>query len=143
MAAQLGSYLHLLHTSNVFISIEAHCLLLLNATSNQLQKDRIWLSSSTMKLTAPIALALTASTVSAAALQPRHYLFPALSGTADWSVVRTTANHYSNGPVTDVSSSALRCYELTPGSTATGTQSVAAGSTVSFKVTPNIFRESL
>lgn len=94
-----------------------------------------------MKLTATLTLALTACTINAAALQARHYLFPAISGTADWSSVRTTANHYSNGPVTDVSSSDIRCYELTPGAGAATTQSVAAGGSVSFKITPNIFRE--
>lgn len=68
-------------------------------------------------------------------------LFPAIAGTADWSSVRTTANHYSNGPVTDVTSSALRCYELNPGTGAASTTSVAAGGSVSFKVTPNIFHQ--
>ncbi|KAF2632701.1 lytic polysaccharide monooxygenase [Macroventuria anomochaeta] len=94
-----------------------------------------------MKLITTLTLALAADAVSAAALQARHYLFPALTGTADWSSVRITANHYSNGPVTDVTSSALRCYELTPGTSAAATQSVAAGSSVSFKVTPNIFHQ--
>jgi hypothetical protein len=65
--------------------------------------------------------------------------FPALSGTADWSAVRTTANYQNNGPVTDVSSSAVRCYELSPGRGAAATQSVAAGSAVTFKVSPNLF----
>lgn len=93
-----------------------------------------------MKLNTILTLALTASAVNAVALQARHYLFPALTGTADWSSVRTTANHYSNGPVTDVTSSAIRCYELAPGSGAATTQNVAAGGSVSFKITPNIFR---
>lgn len=68
-------------------------------------------------------------------------LFPALAGTADWSSVRTTSNHYSNGPVTDVTSASIRCYELSPGTGAATTTPVAAGSSVSFKVTPNIFHQ--
>jgi hypothetical protein len=65
--------------------------------------------------------------------------FPALTGTSDWSVVRTTSNFQNNGPVTDVSSSQVRCYELSPGKGAPSTQSVAAGSSVTFKVSPNLF----
>ncbi|KAF3045546.1 hypothetical protein E8E12_009659 [Didymella heteroderae] len=94
-----------------------------------------------MKISTPLTLALAAEAVNAAALQPRHYLFPSIAGTADWSSVRTTANHYSNGPVTDVSSLAIRCYELNPGTGASSTTSVAAGGSVSFKVTPNIFHQ--
>ena len=54
-------------------------------------------------------------------------------------MVRTTSNFQSNGPVTDVSSSQVRCYELSPGKGAPNTQSVAAGSSVTFKVSPNLF----
>ncbi|KAF3004261.1 hypothetical protein E8E13_008141 [Curvularia kusanoi] len=86
-----------------------------------------------MKLITTLLAALAANTVSA------HYTFPALSGTSDWSSVRKTANFQSNGPVTDVSSQALRCYELSPGSGASSTTSVAAGSSVTFKVAPNLF----
>jgi hypothetical protein len=53
--------------------------------------------------------------------------------------VRTTSNFQNNGPVTDVSSSQVRCYELSPGKGAPSTQSVAAGSSVTFKVAPNLF----
>ncbi|KAF8990965.1 hypothetical protein BDZ89DRAFT_178586 [Hymenopellis radicata] len=45
-----------------------------------------------------------------------HYTFPDLivngTTTGDWQYVRMTENHYSNGPVTDVTSAAIRCYEL-------------------------------
>jgi hypothetical protein len=52
--------------------------------------------------------------------------------------VRKTANFQSNGPVTDPSSSAIRCYELNAGSPS-NTATVAAGSTVGFTASPNIF----
>ena len=54
---------------------------------------------------------------------------------SDWLYVRETANHYSNAPVTDVTSEAIRCYELdydtTPGETSIAT--VQAGTTVGFQ----------
>ncbi|PVF96895.1 hypothetical protein CPB86DRAFT_775560 [Serendipita vermifera] len=72
-------------------------------------------------------------------LTSAHYTFPNLivngTTTAEWQYVRMTANHWSSGPVTDVTDKAIRCYEYdynaTPGSTSTAT--VAAGSTVGFK----------
>ncbi|KAI0796317.1 glycoside hydrolase [Irpex lacteus] len=81
------------------------------------------------------ALALVAS----AHLATAHYTFPDFiaNGTtfADWQYVRITANHYSNGPLTDVNDPEFRCYELdlqaTPGQT--GTATVAAGSNVGFQ----------
>ncbi|KAG5649621.1 hypothetical protein H0H81_002800 [Sphagnurus paluster] len=55
--------------------------------------------------------------------------------TADWQYVRMTENHWSNGPVTDVKSSAIRCYELdSTSATSAGIATVVAGSTVGFKV---------
>ncbi|KAL0960587.1 hypothetical protein HGRIS_005621 [Hohenbuehelia grisea] len=67
-----------------------------------------------------------------------HYTFPDLivNGTAapDWQFVRITENHYSNGPVTDVKSQAIRCYELDSSSASqTQTATVVAGSTIGFK----------
>ncbi|PPQ84280.1 hypothetical protein CVT25_013218 [Psilocybe cyanescens] len=54
--------------------------------------------------------------------------------TADWQFVRITANHYDNGPVTDVTSQAIRCYELdSTSATQAGIATVKAGSTVGFK----------
>ncbi|KZT35888.1 glycoside hydrolase family 61 protein D [Sistotremastrum suecicum HHB10207 ss-3] len=53
---------------------------------------------------------------------------------SDWKYVRETANHYSNGPVTNVTDPEFRCYELDLVNTAsqTGTATVVAGSTVGF-----------
>ncbi|KAF9533287.1 glycoside hydrolase [Crepidotus variabilis] len=54
--------------------------------------------------------------------------------TTDWQYVRITANHYDNGPVTDVTSQAIRCYELdSTSATQAGIATVQAGSTVGFK----------
>ena len=46
--------------------------------------------------------------------------------------MRKTTNYQSNGPVTDVSSTQLRCYQLAAGSEGAQTMSVAAGATVGF-----------
>jgi len=68
-----------------------------------------------------------------------HYTFPDLivngAVSADWQYVRETANHYSNGPVTNVNDPEFRCYELDLVNTAseTGTATVSAGSTIGFK----------
>ncbi|KAI9713833.1 MAG: hypothetical protein M1820_000563 [Bogoriella megaspora] len=88
-----------------------------------------------MKTTAGLLLLASAFTASA------HYTFPylfangALSG--EYQYVRMTENHYSNGPVQDVTSQALRCYEIDPFPT-TSTTSVKAGSTVGFKLDTTI-----
>ncbi|OJT15959.1 hypothetical protein TRAPUB_12857 [Trametes pubescens] len=74
-----------------------------------------------------------------AQLAAAHYTLPDLiangTTTADWVYVRTTQNHYSNAPITDVNSTEFRCYELdmnaTPGQTSIAT--VEAGSTIGFK----------
>ncbi|KAI0090399.1 glycoside hydrolase [Irpex rosettiformis] len=81
-----------------------------------------------------VALAIFATPFVAA-----HYTFPDFivgsTVSSDWEYIRETANHYSNAPVTDVTSPEFRCYELdlenTPGET--GTVTVSAGSTVGFK----------
>ncbi|KAK0647154.1 glycoside hydrolase [Cercophora newfieldiana] len=74
----------------------------------------------------------------AAAGANAHYTFPdtIYNGVraGDWQAVRTTENRYSNGPVTDVSSQSMTCYELSPGQGAPQTLGVTAGSTVSFAV---------
>ncbi|KAJ3484844.1 hypothetical protein NLI96_g5356 [Meripilus lineatus] len=80
-----------------------------------------------------ILAAATAHIVSA------HYTIPDLivNGTtsADWVYIRETANHWSNGPVTNVNDPEFRCYELDLKNTAaaTGTATVSAGSTIGFK----------
>ncbi|KAF2192265.1 lytic polysaccharide monooxygenase [Zopfia rhizophila CBS 207.26] len=70
-----------------------------------------------------------------------HYNFPSLiangGSTSAWQYVRKTANYQSNGPVTDVNSNAIRCYELAPGTPAK-TMEVKAGDTVGFTVAASI-----
>ncbi|KAK7977944.1 hypothetical protein PG988_005434 [Apiospora saccharicola] len=60
------------------------------------------------------ALTMLVSAVSA------HYTFPALIAngktTNDWEYVRKTTNFQSNGPVENVKSDAIRCYQAAPGS---------------------------
>ncbi|KAF2021949.1 lytic polysaccharide monooxygenase [Aaosphaeria arxii CBS 175.79] len=90
-----------------------------------------------MKLSSALSLSLAASAVNAAVLQPRHYTFPALTGSTDWQYVRTTANYQSNAGLSDVSSPQIRCY--TTGTKGSQSQTVAAGSSVGFKASPNIF----
>ncbi|KAL5383847.1 hypothetical protein DPSP01_005647 [Paraphaeosphaeria sporulosa] len=86
-----------------------------------------------MKFLGALILAATASA---------HYTFPALvaggSATGQWQYVRKTTNYQSNGPVTDVTSNQIRCYELSPGSPAQGTYEVAAGSTIGFTAQSSI-----
>ncbi|KAK4095790.1 lytic polysaccharide monooxygenase [Parathielavia hyrcaniae] len=79
-----------------------------------------------MKLS--VALAVLAS-----ALAEAHYTFPAIGNSANWQYVRTTSNYNSNGPVTDVNSEAIRCYERNPGTGAPGIYSVSAGQTIGYK----------
>ncbi|KAH8724023.1 glycoside hydrolase [Phaeosphaeriaceae sp. PMI808] len=82
-----------------------------------------------------VSLLAAASTASA------HYTFPEfLAGgkaTGLWTYVRKTTNYQSNGPVTDVSSSQMRCYELSPG-TASQTYTVNAGDTVGFSAVTSV-----
>ncbi|KAF8646025.1 hypothetical protein AX16_007450 [Volvariella volvacea WC 439] len=71
-------------------------------------------------------------------LASAHYTFPNLivngTVTGEWEYVRITANHYSQGPVTDVNSQAVRCYERDTQAAANAKiATVTAGSTVGFK----------
>jgi hypothetical protein len=59
--------------------------------------------------------------------------------TSDWQAVRKTANYQSNGPVTDVSSSQMTCYELSPGSKTSGVVNVNAGGTLTLFAAPNVY----
>ncbi|GJE85228.1 glycoside hydrolase family 61 protein [Phanerochaete sordida] len=74
-----------------------------------------------------------------APLVAAHYTFPDFivngAATGDWVYIRETANHYSNGPVTDVTDPEFRCYELDLANTAgqTATYTVSAGQSVGFK----------
>src|SRR5690348_3277313 len=54
----------------------------------------------------------------------------------NWETIRETTNHYSHGPVQDVTSDQLRCYELNPGAGAPEIASVKAGSSVTINVDP-------
>ncbi|CAG7846720.1 Probable endo-beta-1,4-glucanase D Short=Endoglucanase D; AltName: Full=Carboxymethylcellulase D; AltName: Full=Cellulase D; Flags: Precursor [Serendipita indica DSM 11827] len=64
-----------------------------------------------------------------------HYRFLNLNGSGDYQYIRQYDNYYSNGPITDVSSTDIRCNLNGAGKT-TGTLTVAAGSTATFTV-PN------
>ncbi|KAI0154034.1 glycoside hydrolase family 61 protein [Pestalotiopsis sp. NC0098] len=90
----------------------------------------------------PVTMKSIIVTLSLLGLAQCHYTFPDLTydgvTSADWEYIRETTNHYSHGPVQDVTDSQIRCYELTEGEGANGTQTVAAGSTVSFVVDPSI-----
>ncbi|KAF2741441.1 hypothetical protein EJ04DRAFT_571531 [Polyplosphaeria fusca] len=70
-----------------------------------------------------------------------HYTFPEFiaggAGTGQWKYVRKTTNYQSNGPVTDVTSTQIRCYELSPG-TASQTYEVKAGDTIGFTAMTSI-----
>ncbi|KAG9013515.1 hypothetical protein FRB94_002109 [Tulasnella sp. JGI-2019a] len=78
-----------------------------------------------------IKLLSTAIAALASQLVNAHYTFPDLIvGTTistDWEYVRMTDNHYSQGPVTDVTSQDIRCYENSTASV-TSTAAVTAGS---------------
>lgn len=53
--------------------------------------------------------------------------------------MRKTENYQSNGPVTDVSSAAMTCYQLAPGSEGATVLDVTAGGVVTFGIAPNIY----
>ncbi|KAF4629524.1 hypothetical protein G7Y89_g8620 [Cudoniella acicularis] len=93
-----------------------------------------------MKLSTLLAASIAASSVGAspAPVEKRHYTFPALTGSSDWQYVRQTTNYQSNSGLADVTSDQIRCYQA--GTTgAKASQIVAAGSSVGFKASPNIF----
>ncbi|KIJ39757.1 lytic polysaccharide monooxygenase, partial [Sphaerobolus stellatus SS14] len=60
---------------------------------------------------------------------------------SEWQFIRMTENHYSNGPVTDVTSQAFRCYELDPtnGPSQTQVATVSAGSMIGFKANSAVY----
>jgi hypothetical protein len=63
--------------------------------------------------------------------------FPS-TGSGTWTTVRTTVNFQSNAGLSDVTSEQLRCY-TTSGQRAPQIQSVAAGGSITFTASPNIF----
>ncbi|RYP31456.1 hypothetical protein DL767_005747 [Monosporascus sp. MG133] len=77
--------------------------------------------------------------LASAAQAAPHYTFPNLAGEPAWSSVRQTANFQSNGPVTDVNSQAIRCYERSPGTAAPSTTAVRAGGQITFVAAPSIY----
>ncbi|KAJ4984313.1 fungal cellulose binding domain-containing protein [Stagonosporopsis vannaccii] len=85
--------------------------------------------------------AFVLSLLALAGTSAAHYTFPALvvggKATNNWEYVRQTANYQSNGPVTDVTSTAIRCYPLAPGTSAK-TYTVNAGDTLGFTAGSNI-----
>jgi hypothetical protein len=64
--------------------------------------------------------------------------FPSIANSADWQYVRTTTNYQSNGPVTDVTSEQIRCYERNPGTGAPGTYKVTAGQSFTYNAKASI-----
>ncbi|KAK3689890.1 glycoside hydrolase family 61 protein [Podospora appendiculata] len=84
-----------------------------------------------MKLSVAIALLVSAAAEA-------HYTFPSVGTSADWQYVRTTANFQSNGPVTNVQSEDIRCYERTPGTPAPGTLNVTAGQELAYNAKASI-----
>ncbi|KAJ0329818.1 hypothetical protein COL5a_003643 [Colletotrichum fioriniae] len=82
------------------------------------------------------AALILASVVSA------HYVFPSVTyngkTTNDWEVVRKTTNFQSNGPVTDVTSSQMTCYQLAPGNEGAAILDVTAGSTIGYNAKASI-----
>lgn len=64
--------------------------------------------------------------------------FPSIANTADWQYVRTTTNFQSNGPVTDVNSDQIRCYERNPGTGAPGIYNVTAGQSLAYNAKASI-----
>ncbi|KAK0625525.1 glycoside hydrolase family 61 protein [Bombardia bombarda] len=79
-----------------------------------------------------------AITLLASAIAEAHYTFPSIGSSADWQYVRTTANFQSNGPVTNVQSEDIRCYQRTPGTGASGTLNVTAGQSIPYNAKASI-----
>ncbi|CAK7200789.1 hypothetical protein SEUCBS139899_003488 [Sporothrix eucalyptigena] len=88
-----------------------------------------------MRFFAPLLLA--------ASVADAHYTFSALidggTNSGDWVAVRKTVNWQNNGPVTDVTSDDIRCFELSPGTGAAQTVNVTAGSSIAFQANPDIY----
>jgi hypothetical protein len=64
--------------------------------------------------------------------------FPSIGNSADWQYVRTTANFQSNGPVTNVNSPDIRCYERNRGAGANGVLNVTAGQSIPYNAKASI-----
>jgi hypothetical protein len=79
--------------------------------------------------------------VLAASVAEAHYTFPALiaggTTTTAWQYVRQWTGYYSNGPLTDVTSTNLRC-NVDADKKSASTMTVAAGSTIGFTAAASI-----
>ncbi|SPO07669.1 related to cellulose binding protein CEL1 [Cephalotrichum gorgonifer] len=77
-----------------------------------------------------------------AAVANAHYVFPSVTyngqKTADWEYVRQTNNYQSNGPVTDVGSREMTCYQTTMNAANVKTLDVKAGTTIDFNARASI-----
>ncbi|KAL2751976.1 glycoside hydrolase family 61 protein [Sodiomyces alcalophilus JCM 7366] len=85
-----------------------------------------------MKFSAILPLALAQAAAA-------HYIFPSINNSGNWQYVRQTVNHQHTGPIEDVYSPLMTCYELNPGRGPSGVMNVQAGSTVTFSSSPPIF----
>ncbi|KXH57471.1 fungal cellulose binding domain-containing protein [Colletotrichum nymphaeae SA-01] len=85
---------------------------------------------------------ISAAVLVLASLTSAHYVFPSVTYngkiTNDWEVVRKTTNFQSNGPVTDVTSSQMTCYQLAPGNEGATVLDVTAGSTIGYNAKASI-----
>jgi hypothetical protein len=83
------------------------------------------------------------SLLALAAVAQAHYNFPSIiaggATTAAWSSVRQWTGYYTFDPVTDVTSTNIRCNVGGNAIFANSTTSVAAGSTVGFTANPDIY----
>ncbi|KAJ7289511.1 glycosyl hydrolase family 61-domain-containing protein [Mycena rebaudengoi] len=87
------------------------------------------------------SFSLLAAVSQLAASVSAHYVWPqfiagGVNSTA-WQYTRQTNNWQDLNPVTDVTTTDIRCYTSTQTGTAPGTMTVAAGSTVGFSVNGN------
>jgi hypothetical protein len=86
---------------------------------------------------------LFTSVLALATAAQAHYNFPSMvyngATTPAWAAVRQWTNYYTYQPVQDVTSLDLRCNKDASTVSAASTLSVAAGSTLAFTVSPDIY----
>ncbi|KAF8190512.1 glycoside hydrolase family 61 protein [Pholiota molesta] len=86
---------------------------------------------------------LSAALLSFATLASAHYTFPSFISngvvTAAWANVRQTNNYDSNAPVTDVTSSDLRCYNSDFPTYEPATATVSAGSSIGIQANGPVY----
>ena len=64
--------------------------------------------------------------------------FPSIGQTSDWQYVRQTANYQSNGPVTNVQSGDMLCYQRAAGNEGAAIYNVTAGSSLAYNAKTSI-----